>query len=71
MVTFAACDIGSTWWDWAGSTYGGRFDSGYTCTTNPPSYQPDEATYLTMLITFVYEGQVYTQQIPFVGQTVT
>jgi flagellin-like protein len=71
LVTFAACDIGSTWWDWAGSAYGRNFDNGNACTTNPPSYQPNEATYLTILVTFVYEGQVYTQQIPFVGQTVT
>lgn len=71
VVTFAACDIGSTWWDWAGSAYGNSFDSGNTCTTNPPNYQSNEATYLAILITFVYKGQVYTQQIPFVGQTVT
>jgi flagellin-like protein len=71
VITFAACDIGSTWWDWGGSAYGNSFDSGNTCTTRPPQYTPDEATYLTMLITFAYNGQVYTQQIPFVGQTVT
>src|SRR5208337_1400799 len=71
VITFAACDIGSTTWDWGGSAYGSSFAPGATCTTRPPQYVPDEATYLTILITFVYEGQVYTQQIPFVGQTVT
>jgi flagellin-like protein len=69
-LTFAACDIGSTWWDWAGSAYGKSFDSGNTCTTNPPDYQSNEATYLTILVSFVYKGQVYTQDIPFVGQKV-
>ncbi|MGD0478429.1 MAG: hypothetical protein ABSB29_09735 [Nitrososphaerales archaeon] len=71
-VTFAACDIGSTSWNWAGSAYGDMpRDLGSKCTTRPPQYVPDESTYLTILITFVYKGQVYTQQIPFVGQTVT
>lgn len=70
VLTMAACDIGSTYWDWAGYTYGSTKSSS-TCTTAPPNYQPNEATYLTILVTFVYEGQVYTQQIPFVGQTVT
>jgi hypothetical protein len=69
-LTFAACDIGSTWWDWAGSSYGQNFDYGNTCTTNPPNYNAPEATYLTILVSFVYKGQVYTQDIPFVGQTV-
>jgi archaellin len=70
VLTFAACDIGSRWWDWANSTYGYNFDSGNTCTTRPPQYTPYESTYLSILITFAYNGQVYTQQIPFVGQTV-
>ena len=70
-VTFAACDIASTWWDWAGSSYGSRFDSGATCTTNPPAYKANEATWIDILVSFVYEGQVYTQAIPFVGQTVS
>lgn len=71
VMTFAACDIGSKWWDWAGSAYGTDFSNGNTCTTRPPQYVPNESTYLTILITFAYNGQVYTQQIPFVGQTVT
>ncbi|MGD0318920.1 MAG: hypothetical protein ABSB56_04420 [Nitrososphaerales archaeon] len=71
VLTFAACDINSHWWNWANSTYGYNFDTGNTCTTRPPQYTPDESTYLSILITFVYNGEVYTQQIPFVGQTVT
>jgi hypothetical protein len=71
VLTFAACDINSQWWNWANSTYGYNFDAGNTCTTRPPQYTPDESTYLSILITFVYNGEVYTQQIPFVGQTVT
>ncbi len=66
-LTFAACDISSTWWDWAGHTYGSSFDSGATCTTSPPGFASNIATYGSIIITFPYQGQVYTQDIPFVG----
>jgi hypothetical protein len=77
-LTFAACDITSTWWDWGGGTgqsaggtteYGWH-DPGNTCTTNSPAYTATEATWLDILVSFVYNGQVYTQGIPFVGQKV-
>ena len=68
-LTFAACDIGLSLWNWAGSAYG-TSNGGGACTTNPPNYQPNESTYLSVIITFVYNGQVYTQQIPYVGQFV-
>jgi hypothetical protein len=66
-LTFAACDISSTWWDWAGSAYGRSFDSGNTCTTQPPSFASNLATYGSVVIAFPYEGQTYTENIPFVG----
>jgi len=66
-LTFAACDISSTYWDWAGYSYGSQFDSGATCTTNPPDFASNIATYGSMIITFPYNGQVYTQDVPFVG----
>ena len=66
-LTFAACDISSTYWDWAGHSYGSSFDSGNTCTTSPPSFSSNLATYGSMIIAFPYNGQVYTQDVPFVG----
>jgi hypothetical protein len=70
-LTFAACDITSTWWDWAGYSYGSSHDSGNTCTTNPPAYQPNEATWIDIVVSFVYNGQVYSQGIPFMGMKVS
>jgi flagellin-like protein len=75
-LTFAACDISASQWNWAGSAYGRSYDNsvGGHCYpgsyTNPPNYQQNEATYLSIIIAFVYNGQVYAQDIPFVGQTV-
>jgi len=69
-LTFAACDITSTWWDWAGSAYGNNFDSGNTCTTHTPSYRANEATWIDIIVSFVYKGQVYDQGIPFAGMKV-
>jgi len=66
-LTFAACDISSTYWDWAGHSYGSQFDNGNNCTTQPPSFSSNIATYGSMIITFPYNGQVYTQDVPFVG----
>jgi hypothetical protein len=69
-LTFAACDITSTYWDWAGSAYGKQFDSGNNCTTNPPAYVQNEATWIDIVVSFVYKGQVYDQGIPFMGMKV-
>jgi hypothetical protein len=72
-ITFAACDISSSYWNWGGSSYGSSFDSGSNCSSlgaQTPSYQANGATWLGMLISFYYQGQVYTQNIPFAGQIV-
>ena len=69
-LTFAACDISSTLWDWAGASYGTQ-NGGSACTTNPPDYQAHESTYLSIVISFEYNGQVYSQDVPFEGQIIS
>ena len=76
-LTFAACDIGLTWWDWAGSRDGAKFDAGgqARCTTQPPDFSSNIATYGSVVVTFTmltgnYKGQVYAQNIPFMGMEV-
>ena len=82
-LTFAACDIGSTWWAWGGTAWGTSYDPGNNCSPDPPNYcasingSPSgctvkrESTYVDVVITFEYNNQVYTQNIPFVGQVVS
>jgi hypothetical protein len=67
-LTFAACDITSTYWNWGGATYG-RSQSG-SCTTNAPSFSTNGSTYVAIILTFVWNNQVWTQDIPFVGEYV-
>ena len=71
-LTFAACAPGSSSWDWGGRTDGTSFDSGASCgNQSPPDYVPPESTWLGIIISFIYKGQVFFQGIPFEGQTVT
>ncbi|MDA4123929.1 MAG: hypothetical protein OK438_00570 [Thaumarchaeota archaeon] len=70
-LTFAACRFGTANWNWGFSQYGRAFDNPLGCTPqNPPNYQTPEATYLSIVLSFMYKGQVYDQQIPFQGETV-
>jgi len=82
-LTFAACDIGSTWWAWGGTQWATSYDPGNSCSPDPPNYCASydglpsgctvnrESTYVDVVISFVYKGAVYTQNIPFVGQVVS
>ena len=70
-LTFAACKAGSTDWNWGDSQYGKAFDDPVGCSPeSPPNYQTPEATYLSVIISFLYKSQVYDQQIPFQGEVV-
>jgi hypothetical protein len=71
-LTFAACNFGLTLWDWynqtnGANTYGYRTACGGTQT---PAYSPTEATWLGIIIFFIYNNEVYAQQIPFAGDLV-
>ena len=75
-LTFAACKAGSTSWNWGDSQYGRAFDNPVDCSPQtPPNYQTPEATYLSIVLSFLPEngslrGQVFDQQIPFQGETI-
>jgi len=70
-LTFAACAIGSSYWDWGSSQYGASFDNQLECfPQNPPAYVTPESTYLSIILSFMYKGQVLAQQIPFQGETI-
>jgi hypothetical protein len=70
-LTFAACRLGSSDWDWGDSQYGRAFDNPVGCSPQaPPNYQTPESTYLSIILSFMYKGQVFDQQIPFQGETV-
>jgi hypothetical protein len=70
-LTFASCKAGSTDWNWGDSQYGRAFDDPVGCSPeSPPNYQTPEATYLSIIVSFLYNGQVFDQQIPFQGETV-
>jgi len=70
-LTFAACRIGSSDWDWGDSQYGRAFDNPVGCSPQaPPNYQTPESTYLSIILSFMYKGQVFDQQIPFQGETI-
>jgi hypothetical protein len=70
-LTFAACRLGSSDWDWGDSQYGLAFDNPVGCSPQaPPNYQTPESTLLSIVLSFMYKGQVYDQQIPFQGETI-
>jgi hypothetical protein len=71
-LTFAACSAGSTNWDWGGVAYGRTFDNPFACfPQSPPNYFTPESTYLSIILSFVYNGQVLNQNIPFEGETIS
>jgi hypothetical protein len=69
-LTFAACGFGASNWSWGGTQYATKFDSNVGCTTVTPYFITPEGTYLSIIISFVYNGVNYTQAIPFQGQIV-
>jgi hypothetical protein len=70
-LTFAACRGGSSDWNWGSSQYGRAFDNPISCSPQgPPNYQTPESTYLSIVLSFMYNGQIYDQQIPFQGETI-
>jgi len=75
-LTMAACNFGSNSWTWYTEANGDNQGGGsISCTingakTNTPSYTPTEATWLGIIIFYLYNGQVYAQQIPFAGDLV-
>jgi hypothetical protein len=74
VLTFAACAPGSTSWDWGGIAYGRTFDnsdSSVCFPQAPPNYFTPESTYLDIVLSFAYGGQVLDQNIPFEGETLT
>lgn len=72
-LTFAACGFGSTGWDWGGRHYAKNFDSGSTlCDSSAPGWaSTGVASVLTVVISYVLQGQIYTQAIQFQGQALT
>jgi len=72
-LTFAACGFGASTWSWGGTQYARSFDTpapGNGCTTVTPYFVTPEGTYLSIIISFVYNGVDYTQAIPFQGQII-
>lgn len=75
-LTLAACNYGSNSWDWYSEANGANHGGGsISCTingatTNSPDYTPPEATWLGIVVFFVYNGQVLAQMIPFAGDLI-
>jgi hypothetical protein len=71
-LTFAACGYGATNWDWGGSLYASHFDNSAGCASSAPGFASSgSATILTVVISFLYQGQIYTQALQFQGLAVT
>jgi hypothetical protein len=70
-LTFAACGFGASNWSWGGTQYAQQFDNDNGCSTVPPAFETPEGTYMSMIISYVYNGVDYTEAIPFQGQIVT
>jgi hypothetical protein len=71
-LTLAACGYGATNWDWGGTQFAKRFDSTAGCTSSAPAFASNgAASILTLTITYMYQGQIYTQAIQFQGLSVT
>jgi hypothetical protein len=70
-LTFAACGYGSSNWDCGGSQYAHHFDSSVGCSSSVPDFSPNgSADVLTVVLSFMYLGQIYTQAIQFQGLAV-
>ncbi|MDA4126285.1 MAG: hypothetical protein OK452_03645 [Thaumarchaeota archaeon] len=71
-LTLAACGFGSTNWDWGGWQDARNFDSSNGCTSSAPSFSPSgSANILTLVISFLWQNTVYTQDIQYQGLAVT
>jgi hypothetical protein len=70
-LTFAACGFGSSSWDWGMNQYATNFDpSSSGCDSSAPNWSTGGvASVLTVVISYVYQGQIYTQAIQFQGQS--
>jgi hypothetical protein len=75
-LTFAACGFsapGTSNWVWGGTSYGQQLDSNSGCITTAPGYQnaiPEGQTF-AVVVSYPYRNLVYSQTMPFEGQTVT
>jgi hypothetical protein len=70
-LTLAACGYGATNWDWGGTRYAKNFDKSTGCTSSAPAFSNlGSATILTLVVGFLYKGQIYTQAIQFQGLAV-
>jgi hypothetical protein len=70
-LTFAACGFGSSNWDWGGYQYASRFDNSAGCTSSAPAFSNlGSADVLTVVIGYLFQGQIYTQAIQFQGLSI-
>ena len=70
-LTLAACGYGATNWDWGGTQYAKNFDKSTGCTSSAPAFSSlGSATILTLVISFLFNNQIYTQAIQFQGLAV-
>jgi hypothetical protein len=67
-LTFAACGYGSTNWAWGNYQDAKEFGSSGGCTGSPLDLLAPEAMPLGVVITYEYDGQPYTQLMPFQAQ---
>jgi hypothetical protein len=69
IITLAACGPSSSSWDWGGTQYGTKFDSGHSgCVSTVPNIAPGGmASAGTTVISYWYNGIDVTQDIAFQG----
>jgi hypothetical protein len=68
-LTFAACGWGSSSWSWGGTQDAASYDPGYSgCTASAPSFTTPEGFSLVIVVSYLYDGNVYSQSLPFEGQ---
>jgi len=70
-LTFAACGYGSSNWNWGGSSRAGSWDNSSGCTSTPPAFgSSGSATAVVLVLSFLYNGQSFTQDISFQGEAI-
>ena len=69
IITLAACGPSSSAWDWGGTKYGTKFDSGASgCVSTTPNIAPGGmAAAGTTVLSYWYKGVDVTQDIAFQG----
>jgi hypothetical protein len=71
-LTLAACGFASTNWDWGGWQDAKNFDNSNGCTSSAPAFSPSgSANILTLVISFLWQNTIYTQDIQYQGLAVT